>query len=163
MAHASGIPRSEKLPRLGTSELVLRACSSSSRSDVPVLETEKQGHGDHPSILRKGIARSTTACSSGISIHCIPRYSLLSKYKGVSPGAAGGARTHDLPITNRLLCQLSYDGLWLVIVQPRGVPRRPAFTDGSCPALAKCGNRTRALLGFGWWTRAESHRLDSIG
>ena len=44
---------------------------------------------------------------------------------------------------------MSYPGIWLVIVQPRGVPRRPAFTDGSCPALAKCGNRTRALLGFG--------------
>lgn len=32
----------------------------------------------------------------------------------------------------------------LVIVQLRGVPRRPAFTVGSCPALAICGSRTRA-------------------
>lgn len=26
-------------------------------------------------------------------------------------GAAGGIRTHNLPITRRLLCRLSYDGM----------------------------------------------------
>src|SRR5690348_3393081 len=60
-------------------------------------------------------------------------------------GADGGIRTHDLPLTRRLLCQLSYVGAMFspgILAIPRS-PRLTSVGDAHSRRRATCGRRLR--------------------
>ena len=69
-------------------------------------EGADQRHDDAGSTLGGGGTEASDSCG-----HPLGADNSLSwgVFPG-DPGAGGGSRTHDLPLTRRLLCQLSYAG-----------------------------------------------------